>query len=277
MSKNLSGWDGMLREFFVNLKSGTEHLNYGRHIIREWGAEFLGQRVERDTAGKLTLRIFDLGCGYGTDLLNVQSDFRANLSADRDVELQMYGLESFEPHIEACQKNNIQLYNVDIEHAKYPGGDAFYDLVIANQILEHTKEIFWIMAETARVLQPGGRFLVGVPNLASLHNRILLLFGQQPTAQQSLSAHVRSFTKPDFKRFAETGGFFRLLDVRGSNFYPFGESISRPLARWFPRMAWGIFFLLERTDKQGSFLECLEGDDNFLETPYYGSSQAPAS
>ena len=56
--------------------------------------------------------------------------------------------------------------------------------MIANQILEHTKEVFWIWHEIARVLAPQGQLILGVPNLASAHNRLLLLLGRQPTRDQ---------------------------------------------------------------------------------------------
>ena len=68
---------------------------------------------------------------------------------------------------------------------------------MANQILEHTKEIFWILDQVSTVLKEGGHFLLGVPNLASLHNRLLLAFGRQPSPIQNNSAHVRGYTKPD--------------------------------------------------------------------------------
>lgn len=255
-----------MKEFFVKLKKGTEDLNYGREIVSSWGAEYI---YSLNTTGKKTIRVFDIGCGSGTDLINVSK-------ASQDIsKLELYGIEHYPPNIEICKKAKIETCQVDIEREEYPMEDHFFDLVIANQILEHTKEIFWIFAEINRILKPGGQFIVGVPNLASMHNRLLLLLGQQPTAQQTLSAHVRGFTRPDFQRFAETGGYFRVLDVKGSNFYPFRKSISQPLSKMLPSMAWGLFVLLERTERQGSFLECLYGEHNFLETPYFGGPQSP--
>jgi ubiquinone/menaquinone biosynthesis C-methylase UbiE len=64
---------------------------------------------------------------------------------------------------------------IDIEHSRLPFDDESIDLIIANQTLEHTKEIFWIMHEITRVLKVGGHFILGMPNVASLHNRGLLL------------------------------------------------------------------------------------------------------
>ncbi|MEA2101747.1 MAG: class I SAM-dependent methyltransferase, partial [Thermodesulfobacteriota bacterium] len=143
------------------------------------------------------------------------------------------------------------------------------DLVIANQILEHTKEIFWIFNEISRVLRIGGRMIIGVPNLASLHNRILLLLGRQPSPIKSTSAHVRGFTRSDLMRFMECWpGGYRLIDFQGSNFYPFPSLIARPLARCLPTMAWGIFLLVEKTRAyDGAFVRFPV--DHKLETNFY--------
>lgn len=261
-----------LRQFFVNLKKGTEFLNYGREIIRDWGAEYVEKHALHQSARSIS--VYDLGCGHGTDIVNIRTETERRLPGQ--VSWKLAGIENFKEYQKECKSLGIETFAVDLERDSFPGKDGSVDLLIANQVLEHTKEIFWIFSEAARLLRPGGRFIVGVPNLASMHNRLLLLFGQQPTAQQSLSAHVRGFTKPDLKKFAEEGGYFRLTAFRGSNFYPFPPGIARPLARIFPTLAWGAFFNLERTEKRGDFLDCLRGDANFLETPFYGSPQNPA-
>jgi hypothetical protein len=100
--------------------------------------------------------------------------------------------------------------------------------------------------------------IIGVPNLASLHNRLLLLLGKQPTPIQTNSAHIRGFTKGDILKFVDScfPGGYELKAFGGSNFYPFPPMIARPLARFFPTMAWGIFLLLEKQrDYQREFLE----------------------
>lgn len=254
----------MLRALFVRLKSGTEELNYGREIIAQWGARIV------QAAPAKPARILDLGCGHGTDLKNVRA------AAGESAAVELHGVENYAPNVAECRKAGIRTYDLNIERDYLPFEDGALDLVIANQVLEHTKEVFWILSEAARVLRPGGVFIVGVPNIASLHNRILLLFGQQPTQIQTMSAHVRGFTKPDFRSFAEWGAIFRLRNFRGSNFYPFPPLLARPLARLAPTLAWGAFFWLERTASQNSFLDCLRGADNFLETPFFGSPQNPA-
>lgn len=262
----------MLRKLFVKLKTGTEYLNYGRHILERWGYNHI-HNLHRDR-GERVFKVLDIGCGHGTDLLNIKNAIELDNSFDFGSSLTLMGIENYQPYVLELKEKNIKTYSLDIERDYYPFDDGSLDLIIANQVLEHTKEIFWITSEAVRCLKTGGKFLVGVPNLASLHNRFLLLLGIQPTQIQSLSAHVRGFTKGDFKRFAEEGGYFRLKEVRGSNFYPLPPSLSKPLSALFPTLSWGIFFELERTDKVGSFLDCLTG--GVLETPFFGSPQNPA-
>jgi len=267
----------MLRELFVNLKKGTEYLNYGRDIIGEWAAWYF-EKIMRSPGSdnQPEIRVFDLGCGHGTDLLNVRLAGEKVCDKNRKTaRIILQGVENYPPYAEECRYAGIEIHSIDMEHDMIPADDASVDIMIANQVLEHTKEIFWIFSEASRVLKPGGIFITGVPNLASLHNRLLLLFGKQPTAQKSLSAHVRTFTYGDLKEFGEEGGFFRVVVSRGSNFYPFPPFISKPLSRLMPSMAWGLFVLFERSEKKdGVFLDRLFNGE-VLETPFYGGPQNP--
>jgi hypothetical protein len=116
-------------------------------------------------------------------------------------------------------------------------------------VLEHTKEVFWIFDQVTRVLSDGGHFLIGVPNVASLHNRLLLLFGVHPTQSKLCSAHVRPFSKADTLRFLDVcfPGGYQLEAFSGAQFYPFPGGASRVLARLAPEFAFSIFFLLRKT------------------------------
>jgi hypothetical protein len=72
------------------------------------------------------------------------------------------------------------------------------------------------------------------------------MFGNQPSPLKIHSAHVRGFTKGGFTKFLNEcfpHGYI-LKAFRGSNFYPFPPLIAKLLARIFPTLAWGIFFLI---------------------------------
>ena len=212
-------------------------LNYGRLEI----ASFLEKSAPFDM-------VLDLGAGHGDDLEEARRYSR---------NAKLHAVEGYEPYARELEARRVQVDRLNIERDRLPFANASVDLIIANQILEHTKEIFWILHEVSRVLKVGGHFILGVPNLAALHNRFLLLMGRQPSPIKSNSAHVRGFTKNDILAFLESGfrGGYALEQFKGSNFYPFPPLLARPLAKTFPSMAWGIFLLLRKTcEYEGGFL-----------------------
>jgi len=243
-----------MKEFLKKLKAGTEELNYGRDVIAR-----IVRKHFPETDGE-ALRLLDLGLGLGGDVAGIREAL-----APREVKAN--GLENYEPYVREAEKKGIKVVQVDIEREVFPFEDSSFDLVLANQVLEHTKEIFWIASESARVLRPGGLLVVGVPNLASLHSRVMLLLGMQPSPIEVFGPHVRGFTKGGFRDFIEAGGYFKVNDVRGSNFYPFPAWVARPAARLFPSFAVGIFFACERTQKDGRLVDILA--ERFFETPFF--------
>lgn len=250
-------------QIFYKMKHGTEYLNYGRDIITGY-CRRCKERSESESG--VPFRILDLGAGHGTDLINC----RKNIVGGGKNSVELWALESYQPNIDLLKKQGIKVRRFHIEKERFPFEDESVDFVIMNQVLEHTKEIFWIFSEISRILKKGGGCIVGVPNLASLHNRIALLFGKQPTSVRALGPHVRGFTKKDFMDFVEADGYFKVEYFAGSNFYPFPPRISRILARIFPGCAVSIFWGVRRTEKRGCFIQVL--DSRFYETPYYRGS-----
>jgi hypothetical protein len=185
-------------------------------------------------------------------------------------EAKLYGIDIDSERARALEFKGINAHCLDIEFDKLPFPDCSIDVVIANQILEHTKEIFWICHEISRVLSVDAKLILGVPNLCALHNRILLFLGRQPSCLKTNSAHVRGFTKDDLLRFLNAGfpRGYQNLGFRGSNFYPFPPVVSKLLSRCFPTMATSIFLLLVKRSKYKSqFLEIVL--TSHLETAFY--------
>lgn len=206
-----------------------KELNYGRHIIEK----FLRNC---DNPGL----IVDLGAGHGIDLETAKKIF---------PNAGIHAVEVYKPYCAELDSLGFTVHSVDIEKDVYPFNNNSVDVVIANQIIEHLKEIFWVFHQTSRILKQGGSFIIGVPNIAALHNRLLLSFGRQPTQLKNWSAHVRGWTKKDILSFVNNifPGGYTLKEFGGSNFYPFPPAVSKPLANLFPNLAWGIFIRFEKT------------------------------
>lgn len=225
-------------------------LNYGRDNIERFLASSMPYSA-----------VLDLGAGGGADLL---------LARKVSPSARLFALEGNVQNVASLSRMGITAMLHDLERDTFPFVAESLDIVLANQVLEHVKEVFWILHEVSRTLRLGGRAIIGVPNLAALHNRLLLAVGRQPSPIKTLSAHVRGFTRDDLCDFLD-GCFpegYRLVAFRGANFYPFPPFIARPLARAFPTLAWGIFFLLEKARRyEREFLDTAIREK--LETPFY--------
>lgn len=223
---------------------------YGRHVV----AEMVGRLDTVRLAG-------DLGVGQGHDL---------TLVAERFPSARLVGIDCSEALRNELSRLGVELECLDLERDSLPFGDESVDLLIANQVLEHVKELFWLAHEVARALRVGGSVIIGVPNICALHNRLAFLFGLQPSQMKSYSAHVRGFGPREIPRFFSVcfPGGFRLELYRGPQFYPFSKPVARLLSRLFPGLSHSSFYLM-RKDRpyRSEFLE--HPVEARLETPFF--------
>lgn len=223
--------------------------NYGRHNLR---------RFLRKGNSSLA-NVLDIGAGKGEDLMIVKSEA---------TDSQIFAGEWDPSNCKKLISMGAEVFQCDLERDLLPFEDEKFDLVIADQIFEHMKDIFWVSHEVSRTLKVGGFLYISVPNLASFHNRVLLMFGKQPTCNYSVGPHVRVFTVGDLNKFIKAGnpGGWELHSVGGSNWYPFPKPISTILARLFPKAAVGITVIFKKTQVyEGQFLSLPKG----LETNFY--------
>lgn len=75
---------------------------------------------------------------------------------------RLFGLEyDFERSLEASQRNP-GIINAAGENLPYPS--EVFDLILSHEVLEHVVDDARALAEMARVLRPGGRMVIFVPN-----------------------------------------------------------------------------------------------------------------
>jgi methionine biosynthesis protein MetW len=169
-------------------------------------------------------RLLDVGCWDG----ETTQRFAQAIGA------RGYGLEVFPEQAARARSRGIEVSIQDLESQPFPWPDETMDVVIANQVLEHLKNVWLPMSEIFRVLRVGGRAIIGVPNLASLHNRVLLALGRQPTAIRTFGPHVRGFTLRELRDFVARGGGFEVERALAAGFYPLPASWGRVPVRIWP-------------------------------------------
>jgi SAM-dependent methyltransferase len=102
-------------------------------------------------------RLLDVGCGSG--LLAAQA---------RDRFAEVHGIDIAERAVARARRRGVEAAVVNLNVEPLPYGDAFFDAVTALSSLQYVADLDAALAECARVLRPGGRFLMGVPNMRAL-------------------------------------------------------------------------------------------------------------
>ena len=177
--------------------------------------------LRAEAAGPLSL--LDIGCWDG----------EPTAAYARILGGKASGVEVYAEQAAAARARGIDVHETDLELEPFRWPDASFDVVVVNQVFEHLKNIWLPMSEIARVLRVGGHVVFSVPNLSSLHNRVLLALGVQPTSIKTFGPHVRGFTFAEARSFVGFGGCFQLRRAVGVGFYPFPARMATPLARFW--------------------------------------------
>jgi len=149
--------------------------------------------LENEPPGK----ILDIGCMGGKYMLPL-------LKKGWDC----YGVEISEA-CKIAQKRGIKCVRCDASKG-LPFKDEFFDVIWAEEIIEHILDTDFFLSECNRVLKLNRILIISTPNLASLINRIKLLFGLYPRYVQYNNCgpgHVRYYTVNILKNQLKVHGF----------------------------------------------------------------------
>jgi SAM-dependent methyltransferase len=166
--------------------------------------------AERQPTPAAPLDLLDVGVGSGRSLRFLEAAGVADRIRFHAVDLKPQRLDK------VYARDRWQLTQADVNDG-LPFPDATFDVLICEQVLEHLTDARRSIAEMARVLRPGGLFILGVPTfpraLAALRPLALRvrerLFGIR-------EGHVLTFTAGDVRRLVESSGAFERLALRGA-------------------------------------------------------------
>ncbi len=102
-------------------------------------------------------RVLDIGCGRG---------FYLKTLSLLDLNLDIYGVDLNQEYLKKASRilKDKKIHLVESDAAKLPFQGNYFDSVIASEILEHIPDDGKALVEIYRVLKPGGKAVITVPN-----------------------------------------------------------------------------------------------------------------
>jgi len=189
-------------------------------------------------------RLLDLGTHRG--------NFTARV-AERLGAASVSGVELIEDHAAVARGRGIDVRGADVDEG-LPFEDGAFDVVHANQVIEHVRRTDTFLREVRRVLAPGGLACISTNNLASWHNIFSLALGFQPMPMHVSDetilgnplnpldgqphadmgrTHLRLFTGRALSELCERHGL-EPVSLRSAGYYPLPPLLGRPVARLDP-------------------------------------------
>ncbi|MFH1367415.1 MAG: class I SAM-dependent methyltransferase [Patescibacteria group bacterium] len=152
-------------------------------------------------------RFLEVGCGAGDFLLRV-----------KNLDMEVCGVEpgGFEPSF--TQKLGLKIYNCDLKTCNFP--KDYFDVIYLNHVFEHLADPTEHLRELKRILKPGGKLVIAVPNIDSLAFRI---FGKY-WSYLDTPRHLYLFSSSTMKAYAKkTGLHINKLRYNSTPFQFFGS------------------------------------------------------
>jgi len=205
--------------------------------------------------GKATMiqRLADVGCRDGRDAEYYRTVGKA---------VEVHGFEIAPPPLEQARRRGVIGHVWVSGEGPCPVADAYFDVVVAGDVIEHLFDTDAFLSELNRVLRPGGKLIVTTPNLAWWWSRLRLLGGKPPAGIGGASSihaadkavdrkHLRVMPMGEWLHLFTVHGF-RVERVMGFNYprllrYPFWR-LDDLLTR---RVSWAhsLLFVLDKPEE----------------------------
>jgi 2-polyprenyl-3-methyl-5-hydroxy-6-metoxy-1,4-benzoquinol methylase len=165
-------------------------LKGGRHSSHGYFRQLVGAGQE----------VLDCGCGEGF--------FAAELVKERN---RVVGIDVLPaPKAGAVLEHYIKAdLSAGLGQAAESLGERRFSRVLLMDILEHLPDPGRLLRDCRRVLKPGGKLLVSIPNVANIAVRLSLLLGRFEYAERGIldRTHLRFFTRRSARRLLEEAGY----------------------------------------------------------------------
>jgi len=177
-------------------------------------------------------KFLDLGCFDG---------FLTKKISEKINTKKVYGADILDEMGQKAMKKGILVKNFNL-NAKFDFKDGFFDVINANQVVEHLYNSDNFFSEIFRVLKPGGYAIISTENGSSWCNVFAAIFGWQIFSLTNISSkraglgnpfslhrnekiasdyynHVRIYNFRGLKEYLEIFGF-KIEKIKGAGYFP---------------------------------------------------------
>ena len=183
--------------------------------------------------------ILDCGCDEGSFTMEVAKRIGSN---------NVYGVDISTNASTKAKAKGIKTRSSDLNN-RFPYNENTFDVIIANQVIEHLSNTDGFIQEIKRTLKPGGYAIISTNNLSSWHNIVAIILGKQPfpcdvsnythigklakmwgDGDAGSWSHLRVFTIHALIKLFEHYGFVVEKEI-GVGYYPFSGLLSKCLSQ----------------------------------------------
>jgi 2-polyprenyl-3-methyl-5-hydroxy-6-metoxy-1,4-benzoquinol methylase len=150
-------------------------------------------------------RLLDVGCATGFFIRGIKE------SSDWEVSGVEFGASAAKY---ARETLGLEVRNCSLEEAKYPGG--YFDYIRINNVLEHVGDPLSLLWECRRIIAPGGRLSLAVPNGSNDSRELTDFFREEGVAPRSKNGHIYFFPARTLKMMFQKSGFEPVANKTGS-------------------------------------------------------------
>ncbi len=128
------------------------------------------------------------------------------------------------PSDDGGERLDVDVRVANVERDAFPFASDSFDLVLCMEVLEHLGySPSHMLAESHRVLRPGGRLFITVPNLVNIKRTVSVLLNRTSEVPYSgygiYGRHQREFAPSEVAKLLQACNY-RLLELQTSNVWP---------------------------------------------------------
>jgi ubiquinone/menaquinone biosynthesis C-methylase UbiE len=164
----------MLKGFFTNMYGAAADLNRANILALTRNAPLNG-------------RLLDLGCHDGEWSMRLAQSAKAS---------EIHGIEIVPEAAELAERRGVHVLRMDLNQKLDVLPSDGFDVIHANQVIEHVTNVDTFVSEVYRLLKPGGYAVISTENGSSWHNVFAAIMGWQIFSLTNVSGKMAGLGNP---------------------------------------------------------------------------------